>query len=67
MTNFKYKDGKILADIQLFDDMIDKVIRCSYEVFDKIDKNPINIKKCIIRDGSVIDKDDDAERELKDK
>ena len=72
MTNFKYSQGKIIADIILFDDihpidMFNKVIRCSYEVLNKIEKNPINIKKCIIRDGSVIDKDADAERELKDK
>lgn len=70
IKNFKYKNGKILADIVLTNDANIthyKVIRCLFKTIEIDDSNPIEITKCQIIEGSIIDIVNDAERELRNK
>lgn len=71
MTNFKYKNGKIFADIHLdknfnlFENYMDeKVVRCAFEVIEKEGNNPIEITKCRLLEGGLIEKFNDAEADL---
>lgn len=66
MTNFKYENGKILADVYLNKNfnLNEKIIRGKYEVIEKEGENPINIQKCRLLEGGLIDKKNDAERDL---
>lgn len=66
MTNFEYENGKIIADINLFsvDLSFGKVVRCAYEAIEKEGKNPIKVKKCRLLEGGLIEKTNDAERDL---
>ena len=66
MTNFKYKNGTIIADINLIDGYLnfEKVVRCAYEVLKKEGKNPINVQKYKLTESGLIEKINDAERDL---
>lgn len=65
MTNFEYKNGKIVADIHLEKEIdIDKCVRCAYQVLKKAGENPIKVKDCNLIEGSIIENKNDAERDL---
>jgi hypothetical protein len=70
MSNFIYKDGQILADITLFDEIFPKltdlenIVRCAFKCdYKKID-GIIKVINAELVEGGWVDPEEDADRDL---